>query len=107
MNNPAATKETLKQKAVTEVRHLLVTFVYLALFFLVIKLYTKLILSEYHINYLDYGLTVVKALVLAKIILTADALRLGERFREQLSRRLSWEYPAVSDDRYGDGGPVL
>ena len=83
MTSPQAKQETFKEKAVTEIRRLVVTFIYLALFFFVIKIYTKLILSEYHINYFDYGLTVVKALVLAKIILTADALRLGERFREQ------------------------
>ena len=29
------------------------------------------------------GLTILKALALAKIILTAEALRLGERFRER------------------------
>jgi len=83
MNSPHATHETLEQKVIAEIRRLLAIAVYLTLFFLVIKLYTKLILSEYHINYFDYGLTVVKALVLAKIILTAEALRLGERFRDK------------------------
>ena len=58
-------------------------FAYLAIFFLVFRFYTRLVLSEYQINYFEYGLTLLKALALAKIILTAEALRLGDRFRER------------------------
>jgi hypothetical protein len=54
----------------------------LSIFFFVFRLYTRLIMSEFQIDYVEYGLTLVKALVLAKIILTAEALRLGDRFRE-------------------------
>lgn len=58
-------------------------FAYLASFFLVFRFYTRLVLSEYQVNYFEYGLTLLKALALAKIILTAEALRFGERFRER------------------------
>ena len=62
---------------------MLIIFSYLAILFLVFKFYTRLVLSEYKIDYFEYGLTLLKALALAKIILTAEALRFGERFRER------------------------
>ena len=72
-----------KQKIVHEVRELLAIFVYLAVFFLVFKFYTQLMLEQYGIAYFAYGLTILKALVLAKIILTADMLHIGEHFEER------------------------
>jgi hypothetical protein len=73
----------LKQKVAHEARELLAIFIYLAMFFLVFKLYTRLVLAEYGVDYFVYGLTLLKALALAKVILTAEALHLGERFRER------------------------
>lgn len=74
---------SLRQKLVSEIRRLLAISIYLSIFFLVFRLYTNLILEQLHINYFVYGLTILKAVVLAKIILAADALRLGSRrFRE-------------------------
>ena len=73
---------SLREKVVSEIRRLLAISIYLSIFFLVFRLYTNLILEQLHINYFVYGLTILKALVLAKIILAADALRLGRRFRE-------------------------
>jgi hypothetical protein len=40
-----------------------------------------MVLAEYDISYFAYGLSLLKSLALAKIILTGEALRLGERFR--------------------------
>ena len=83
MNNATSKNISLTQKLAHEIRRLLVIAAYLALFFLVFRLYTHLVLAEYGVNYFEYGLTIVKALALAKIILTAEALHLGERFRER------------------------
>src|SRR6266496_942349 len=84
MNIASAEKHLgVKQKIIHELRRLVAIFLYLAVFFVVFRLYTRLVLSEFQINYVEYGLTILKALVLAKIILTAETLRLGERFRER------------------------
>jgi hypothetical protein len=83
MSSAHAESGGMKQKIAHEIRRLLAIFIYLAVFFLVFRFYTRLVLSEYQINYFEYGLTILKALALAKIILTAEALRLGERFRER------------------------
>jgi hypothetical protein len=49
------------------------------LFFGAFAWYRRLVLAEYQINYLHYGVAVVEALVLAKVILIGDALHLGRR----------------------------
>jgi hypothetical protein len=83
MNGTHEHKLSPKEKLLHELRRLAVYFVYLAVFFTVFRLYTRLVLSEYHIDYFAYGLTILKSLVLAKIILTGEALRLGERLRQR------------------------
>jgi hypothetical protein len=85
MNDSQERTTGAKQKLVHELRQLVGIFLYLSGFFMVFKLYTKLILEQYEISYFEYGLTMLKSLALAKIILTGEALRLGEMSR---SRRL-------------------
>jgi hypothetical protein len=72
-----------KEKTLHELRRLTATFMYLAVFFSVFRLYTRLVLSEYPINYFAYGLTLLKSLALAKIIVTGESLRLGEGRRRR------------------------
>jgi hypothetical protein len=83
VNSPVLEKASKKQKIVHELRSLLWIFLYLALFFLVLRTYAHLILLERQISYVAYGLTLLKALALAKIILTGETLRLGERFHDK------------------------
>lgn len=71
----------LKHKLAHELRQLVGIALYLFCFFGVFRLYTRLILTEYQIDFFEYGLTLLKSLALAKIILTGEALRLGDRER--------------------------
>jgi hypothetical protein len=81
MNGAHAEKAGFKHKIAHEVRKLALIFAYLGVFFIVLRFYTNLVRGEYQINFLQYGLALLKSLALAKIILTGEALRLGERFR--------------------------
>jgi hypothetical protein len=56
---------------------------YLALFFGAFTSYRRLILAEYHISYGEYGISLIKALVLAKVIMLGDVLRLGRRLEDR------------------------
>jgi hypothetical protein len=69
-----------KQRASREMLKYWIYFVYLAVFFGAFTWYRRLILAEYHITYLHYGVAVIEAMVMAKVILVGDALRLGNRF---------------------------
>ena len=94
MNTEEKTHSTWKEKAVREFVHYWMTFGYLVFFFGAFTWYHRLVLQEYQITYLHYGLAVVESLVLAKVILIGDALRLGQRLE---SRPLIWStlYKAV------------
>ena len=83
MENPHLEKASKNEMLVHELRSLVAIFMYLALFFIVLRTYTHLILLERQISYVAYGLTLLKALALAKIILTGKTLRLGERFHDK------------------------
>lgn len=54
-------------------------FMYLAFFFSVFTWYRRLILAEYHIYYLHYGISIFKALILAKVVLLGGTLGLGRQ----------------------------
>lgn len=69
----------MKQKIVYEMTEYFINFAYLAIFFGVFTTYRRLILAEYQISYLNYGVGVVKALVLAKVIMLGDIVHLGRR----------------------------
>ncbi|HLN31177.1 MAG TPA: hypothetical protein VK395_25775 [Gemmataceae bacterium] len=83
MKNGHTEKASKKGKILHELRQLVGIFLYLAFFFIVLRTYTHLVLVEHQISYVAYGLTLLKALALAKIILTGETLRLGERFHDR------------------------
>ena len=53
-------------------------FIYLAAFFGILAWYRRLILAEYDIPYLQYGVALLEAFILAKIIMVADWVGLGQ-----------------------------
>jgi hypothetical protein len=83
VEKPLLEKASKKEKILHELRSLVAIFLYLALFFIVLRTYTHLILLQRQISFVAYGLTMIKALALAKIIITGETLRLGERFHDK------------------------
>jgi hypothetical protein len=72
-----------KQKFVHEMMEYGITFLYLAVFFGVFVWYRRLTLAEYQIVYLNYGIGLIKALILAKVVLIIDALGQGKRYEDR------------------------
>jgi hypothetical protein len=83
MNDVNKKKARWKQKLVHEMIEYWINFVYLTLFFGVFTSYRRLIMAEYQISYQHYGIVVIKALVLAKVIMIGDVLRLGRRLEDK------------------------
>ena len=71
-----------KSKAIHEMVEYYIIFMYLAVFFGLFTWYRRLVLAEYQINYLHYGVSVIQALVLAKVIMVGRALHLGQRLKD-------------------------
>ena len=72
----------LEVQSIREMAEYYIIFMYLAVFFGLFTWYRRLILAEYQISYLHYGVAVIQALVLAKVIMIGRALRLGLRFKD-------------------------
>ncbi|SPF39055.1 conserved membrane hypothetical protein [Syntrophobacter sp. SbD1] len=82
MNDTNTKRAGWKSKAIGEMTDYYITFLYLAFFFGSFTWYRGLILGEYQIGYLHYGVGLIQALVLAKVILVGRALHLGRRFQD-------------------------
>ncbi len=79
MNDGNAKRSDRKQKLIHELVEYWINVAYLSLFFGIFMAYRRLILAEYQITYGDYGIALIKALVLAKVVMIGDFLRLGRR----------------------------
>ena len=73
----------MKEKVAHEVKELLVVFVYLALFFCAFITYRLLVMKEMGLSYFHYGFALIKALVLAKVILLGQCLRFVRAFDDR------------------------
>ena len=80
---PEAAKPTLKQKAIQEGKEMLVIFFYLAVFFCTFLSYRRLVLHEVGISYFHYGFALLKALVLAKVILLGQGVKFGRKYDDR------------------------
>ncbi len=75
-----AAGKNFKQKIVHELYLFFIYAAFLTLFFCSLSTYRRLILGEYSISYLHYGYGLVQGLVLSKIILIGEVLKLGEKY---------------------------
>ena len=77
-----AAKPGLRKKAVHELRQYLLISFYLFVVFSLLVVHRSMILAEHHINYTLHGFALFNALALAKVMLTAQELHLGDQFRD-------------------------
>lgn len=73
---------TLKEKACQQLKEFLLIALYLWLVFGLLIVYRSVVLAEYHLDFAYHGLALINALALAKVMLVAKDLHLGERFDE-------------------------
>lgn len=83
MNTADKRQENWKHRISQELIEYGFTFIYLAFFFSAFTWYRRLILAEYKITYLHYGIGLVKALILAKIVLLGGTVGLGRRIENK------------------------
>jgi hypothetical protein len=71
-------KPNLKARALHEFARFATMFAYLWAMFLLFQIHQYVILAQHQIPFTQFGVGLVNALVLAKVMLVADDLRLGE-----------------------------
>jgi hypothetical protein len=94
MSVQASEKPTLKQKAEHELEELAAIFLYLAFFFCALATYSMLLLDKYDVSYFNYGVALLNALIIAKVILIGEYARLGKK-HENKPLFLSSLYKAI------------
>jgi hypothetical protein len=75
-------KQTLKRRVVHEVREYLIISCYLFVVLSFFVLYKTVILAEVRIDFALHGFALFNALALGKVMLVAQDLHLGDRFRD-------------------------
>lgn len=75
-------KPTLKDRALVELKKFAGIVVYLWVVFTVLLVHEWVVLSENHIGFKFYGLAVINAVVLGKIMLLAEHFRFAERLNK-------------------------
>ena len=83
MSSPDKNKKNLKEKLLHEVKVYWFYVAYLTLVFAAFIQYRRLILADAGIAYTEYGFAVINALVLGKVIMIGDVLRLGRGFEHK------------------------
>jgi hypothetical protein len=76
-------RHQLKEKAYRELKEFLVIALYLYLIFGLLMLYKSAILAEQHISFAYHGLAAINALALAKVMLLAKGLHVGEHYDDR------------------------
>lgn len=83
MSTENSARQGLKQKTIHEFWELAWIFLYLAFFFCSLELYSALLLSDFHVKYLNFGFAVINALVVAKVILLGEYAKLGRKYEHR------------------------
>lgn len=85
MKMSSATETVLgwKQRIRHDLFEYWITVLYLALYFGTFTMYRRLILAHHGIEYLDYGIALIQALVLGKVVLIGEWLHFGGRFKNR------------------------
>ena len=77
MSSPGKKKKSLKDKIFHEMAAYWINVGYLALVFAAFTQYRRFVLAAHDITYTNYWVAVIEALILAKVVIIGDALRLG------------------------------
>jgi hypothetical protein len=83
VSQPPTRKPSLKARLYDELRKFLMIFSYLWLVFFVFLVHEWAVLASNHISFRFYGLAIVNALVLSKIMLIAEALKFADRLNDK------------------------
>jgi hypothetical protein len=83
MSAEIAKKATIKQKATHELVEFAGISLYLGFFFCAVATYSMLLLNQFQVSYFTYGLALINALVIAKVILIGEYAHVGRRHEDK------------------------
>jgi hypothetical protein len=76
-------KRSLKTAALDEAKNFIGIFIYLFIVFGLLSLHAWVVLSTQNISYRFFGIALINALVLSKVILLAEGFKFADRFKNK------------------------
>jgi hypothetical protein len=73
----------LKQKIEHELKRFWLYTLFLTVLFSMFNIYNRILLNDYTNKHMVWGYALIEALILAKIILIGDAMKLGKKYAER------------------------
>jgi len=83
MSNANKKKTGWRHKLLHEMIEYWINVLYLAIFFSVFTSYRRIILAHYQISYANWGISLIKALVLAKVIMAGGLFQFGRSLEDK------------------------
>jgi hypothetical protein len=83
MNSLDKKKRSLKEKIFHEMAEYWINVIYLALVFAAFTQYRRFVLAVHGIMYTNFWVAVIEALILAKVVMIGDVIRLGRRLEHK------------------------
>jgi hypothetical protein len=83
MDSPDKTTQKLKKRVRDELIEYAFNVIYLTLVFAAYFIHQRLLLASYDITYKNYGVAVIEALVLGKVIMIGGVFRLGRGLEDK------------------------
>ncbi len=83
MSSSEKKKGGVKQRIFTEIGEYWIIVAYLTLVFAAFTQYRRLILAVHDITYTNYGVAVIEALILGKVVMIGDAIRLARHLDQK------------------------
>lgn len=84
MTSETHKRRGFKERAIEELKVFWIITFYLFLLIGTFMIYRRLLLAEFGLTYLNYGFALIEALIIAKVIVIGNALKLGRRFENHL-----------------------
>jgi hypothetical protein len=81
IDHPGGRRRALRERAVEEVRRFLVMFLYIWMWFALFGVYERILLRLHGIGGVSQGFALFNALVLAKVMLVAEDMKIGRWWR--------------------------
>jgi hypothetical protein len=83
MSSSDKKRKSLKEKIFHEMAEYWIIVGYLGLVFAAFTWYRRFLLAAYDITYTEYGVSLIEALILAKVIMIGDVIRLGRGLEQK------------------------
>ena len=75
--------DQLKERGLHEAKRFVAMFIYLFILFGLLEVHKSVVLAQNEIDYMAHGVALINALVLAKVMLVAEDLKIGRRFENK------------------------